>query len=185
MALTQSEKIPLGSTAPPFTLPGVDGKTWSLSDFSGQKALVVIFMCNHCPYVVAVRGRINQLAKDYADRGVVVVGINSNDATRYPDDSFDSMKKYAREFGYVFPYLHDESQSVARAYDAVCTPDIYAFKSDKTGFALKYHGRLDDNWKDERAVTRSELREALDLILSGRDPSPEQTPSMGCSIKWK
>lgn len=185
MALTYSEKIPLGAPAPEFALPGVDGRIWRLADFTGSKALVVIFMCNHCPYVKAVQGRINTIARKYAAKGVALVGINSNDATRYPDDSFEAMKQVMREKGYVFPYLFDETQDVARAYDAVCTPDIYVFSPKGTDYLLAYHGRIDDNWKDEAAVTRRDLEDALEAILAGGAPAAEQIPSMGCSIKWK
>lgn len=185
MALTHSNPAETGRTAPDFSLPGVDGRSWSLKDFNDCKALVVVFMCNHCPYVIAVQGRINALAREYAARGVKLVAINSNDSTRYPADNFDAMKVRAREQDYVFPYLWDESQAVAKAYGAVCTPDFFVYRPEGATFVEKYRGRLDDNWKDEGAVTRRELAAALDAILSGRDPSSEQPSSMGCSIKWK
>ncbi len=188
MALAYSQPGELGSQAPEFSLPGVDGKTYRLRDFheSGDvKALVVVFMCNHCPYVVATQGRINALAKEYASRGVRLVGINSNDFVKYPDDSFDAMKKRAKEQGYVFPYLRDETQEVAKAYGAVCTPDFFVYENAGGEFVLRYRGRLDDNWKDESAVKRRDLALALDEILSGRAPNPDQPSSMGCSIKWK
>lgn len=185
MALTYSEKVPMGAPAPEFKLPGTDGREWERADFAGAKALVVIFMCNHCPYVKAVQGRINALAKELGPRGVALVGINSNDATRYPDDSFDAMKKVAREQEYVFPYLFDGTQEVARAYGAVCTPDIYVFSQKGGDHLLAYHGRIDDNWKDEKAVTKRDLADALEAVLAGRAPSGEQIPSMGCSIKWR
>jgi peroxiredoxin len=187
MALTYSTNISdeLGREASDFSLPGVDGKTYRLADFQDARALVVIFMCNHCPYVIAVQERINSLAKEYAARGVRVVGINSNDPMRYPDDSFDEMKKRAKEQGYVFPYLQDESQEVARVYGAVCTPDPYVYENVQGRFLLKYHGRIDDSWKDPRAVKRRDLADALDTILIGGDVPTAQTPSMGCSIKWK
>lgn len=186
MALTYSVSEGLGMIAPDFSLPGVDGKIYSLADFKDAKALVIIFMCNHCPYVIAVQDRINALAATYLPKGAVVVGINSNDVSRYPEDNFEAMKVRAKEQGYVFPYLIDESQKVARAYDAACTPDPYVFENDGKGnFILRYHGRIDDNWKDPTAVTRNELAEALDAILSGKAVNPDQKPAMGCNIKWK
>ena len=142
-------------------------------------------MCNHCPYVIAVQSRINSLAKEFASRGAKVVGINSNDAVKYPDDSFAKMQEDARKLGYVFPYLFDETQAVARAYGAACTPDPYVYENVGGKFVLRYHGRIDDNWKDEAAVTRRELALALEAILSGKPLDLEQKPSMGCSIKWK
>jgi len=180
-----SEGLKLGALAPDFSLPGVDDRTWSLADFSDQKALLVIFMCNHCPYVIAVQSRINALAKRYQSEGLAVVGINPNDAARYPDDSLAKMKERAHEQGYVFPYLQDESQTVARAYDAVCTPDLYLFAREEGQFRLRYHGRIDDNWKEPAKVTRQELAMAIEALLSGKAVSSEQHSSMGCSIKWK
>jgi peroxiredoxin len=185
MALTYSTEEELGKPAPDFALPGVDGKTYGLSDFSGSKALVIVFMCNHCPYVIAVQDRINALAKDYASKRVALVGINSNDPVRYPDDDFEAMKRRAKEQGFAFPYLHDATQRTAKDYNAVCTPDPYVFERVGDQFLLRYHGRIDDNWKDESAVKRRDLALALDAILSGKPVSPEQVPSMGCSIKWK
>jgi peroxiredoxin len=185
MALTYTPPGELGALAPDFSLKGVDGGIHRLADFSNARALVVTFMCNHCPYVKAVQGRINALAREYAQKGVALVGINPNDSVRYPDDSFEAMQAESRKHGYVFPYLHDETQEVARAYGAVCTPDFYAYAPTGEGFALRYRGRLDDSWKDEAAVRRRDLASALDAILSGGTPSPDQLPSMGCSIKWK
>lgn len=186
MALTYSTMQKLGQNAPAFRLPGVDGKTYSLESFKDSKALLVIFMCNHCPYVIAVQERINVLAKNFASRNLAVVGINSNDSVRYPDDSFDAMKARAKEQGYVFPYLHDDTQEVAKAYDAVCTPDFFLYENDKTaGFILRYRGRLDDNWKDPKTVTHEDLRLAIEALLAGNSVNADQKPSMGCSIKWK
>ncbi len=182
MALTYSPTGELGSKAFDFSLPATDGKTYQLRDFAGSKALVIVFMCNHCPYVKAVQGRINQLAKDYLKSGVRVVGINSNDSIRYPDDSFEAMKRVASENGYVFPYLFDETQVTAKEYGAVCTPDFYVYDSD---FMLRYRGQLDDSWKDETKITRKDLASSLDLLLKGASLTEEQVPSMGCSIKWK
>jgi len=180
-----SDPAKLGSTAPDFTLPGVDGKTHRLSDFRNSQALVVVFMCNHCPYVIATQGRINTLAREYASRQVQFIAINSNDSVRYPDDSFDQMKVRAQEQNFSFPYLHDESQAVARAYGAVCTPEFYLYGLSSGEFTLQYRGRMDDNWKDESAVTRRDLALALDEVLAGKLPDSDQKPSMGCSIKWK
>lgn len=188
MALTYSSEVKRGSAAPAFSLPGVDGRTHSLDEYrrdESVKALVVIFMCNHCPYVIAVQDRINDLAREYGPKGVRVVGINPNDAERYPDDSFDAMKKRASEQGYVFDYLQDESQEAARAYNAVCTPDPYVYSRENGEFVLRYHGRIDDSWKEPEKVTRRELAEALNAILAGREPDADQKPAMGCSIKWK
>ncbi len=185
MALTHSQTHQLGTPAPDFRLKGVDGKTYSLKDFSQAKALVVIFMCNHCPYVIAVQERINELAKEYSKRGVALVGINSNDPVQYPSDSFEAMQARAREQGFVFPYLQDESQEVARAYGAVCTPDPFVYENEGGQFKLRYQGRIDDNWKDPSAVKRRDLAETLDAILESKPVPSEQIPSMGCSIKWK
>jgi len=185
MAITYSVMQELGNPAPDFSLPGVDGKTYSLSDFKDTKALVIIFMCNHCPYVIAVQDRINQLAKDYLGRGVRFIGINSNDPVKYPSDSFEAMQVRTREQGFTFPYVQDLSQEVAKAYDAVCTPDPYVFESVNGKFVLQYHGRIDDSWKDAGAVTRKDLADALDAVLNGTPVNAEQIPAMGCSIKWK
>lgn len=182
MARMYSKGMPVGTPAPLFDLPGIDGKTYTLESFSDASLLVVVFTCNHCPYAKAAEERLIALQRDYADRGVRVVAINSNDAARYPDDSFDAMKARAAEKAYPFPYLHDESQQVARAYDAACTPDIFVFDAARK---LLYNGRLDDNWQDEQAVTRRDLREVLDATLAGRSIDFEVIPSMGCSIKWK
>lgn len=185
MAVESSYRLKLGAEAPDFSLPATDGRTYSLGDFDDARALVVIFMCNHCPYVIAVQQRIEALAREYAPRGVRLIGINSNDVTRYPDDSFEKMKERAREQDYSFPYLHDASQETARAYDAACTPDPYVFERTERGFTLRYHGRIDDSWRDPAAVTRRELAEALDAILAGKPVSADQKPALGCSIKWK
>lgn len=185
MALAYSESGKLGTVAPDFLLPAVDGRKLGLKDFADAQALVIVFMCNHCPYVIATRNRINELAKTYAARGVRLIGISSNDASRYPDDSFEEMKKTSQELGFVFPYLYDESQAVAKAYGAVCTPEFYAYAPAQGEFILKYLGRLDDNWKEEKKVTTHDLANALDQILAGREPDVEQKPALGCSIKWK
>jgi peroxiredoxin len=185
MALTYSSPSTPGAIAPDFSLPGVDGKTYSLKEFRDARALVVIFMCNHCPYVIAVQDRINALAKKYSGQSVKLVGINSNDVANYPDDSFENMKKRAVEKGFAFPYLFDESQSVAKAFNAACTPDPYLYENVGGKFLLRYQGRIDDSWKDEKAVTHRDLAEAIDAVLAGRPVASDQKPSMGCNIKWK
>jgi len=182
MALLHSTMAPLGSVARDFSLPGVDGKEYSLDSFRDKRVLVVIFMCNHCPYVKAVIPRLIDLQNQMGDRGAQLVGINSNDAVRYPDDSYDSMKKVAREKKISFPYLFDATQETAKAYDAVCTPDIYLYGDERT---LLYRGRIDDNWEQSEKVTKRDLLEAIEKALAGKDISGEQIPSMGCSIKWK
>ena len=182
MALMQSEMISLGTPAPDFTLPGVDGRNWSLSDFDKSQLLVIMFICNHCPYVKAVQQRLVQLQSEYKTENVQLVAISSNDVDNYPEDSFPMMQKVSREQNYNFPYLYDESQDVAKAYSAVCTPDIYVFDR---GRELVYRGRLDDNWKESENVTRRDLKLALDHLLAGEAIPFEQIPSMGCSIKWK
>jgi peroxiredoxin len=185
MALTSSLPDSLGRNAPDFALPGVDGRMYSLSDFREARALVIVFMCNHCPYVQAVDDRLNALAKEYASRGMCLIGISSNDPVAYPDDSFEEMRKRAKLKGYVFPYLFDETQEVARAYGAVCTPDIYAFENVGGEFLLRYRGRLDDSWKDPSQVRARDLARAVDCILEGQPVPADQKASMGCSIKWK
>lgn len=180
MSLLESTMVALGSPCPDFALPGVDGKVWHRDDFHAP-ALLVVVMCNHCPYVQAVDGRINALAREFKDR-CDVVGINANDAEAYPEDGFDAMRSRARDQGFDFPYLRDEAQEVARAFGAVCTPDYFLYDEARK---LRYRGRLDDNWKDPAAVARRELSEAIQALLSGRSPSETQHPSMGCSIKWR
>jgi peroxiredoxin len=176
----------LGSPCPDFRLPGVDGKSYARDDFAGSPVLVVMFICNHCPYVKAVEDRLIDLGRTYGPRGVQLVGVCSNDAADHPDDAFDRLAARWRERGYGFPYLHDETQDVARAFGAVCTPDIFVYDQGGDGVRpLAYRGRVDDSWKDETKVTRRELAGALDALLAGRRPSPEQRPSMGCSIKWR
>ncbi len=192
MAPVYSDLTPLGSEALDFKLLGIDGKTYKWNDFRSARACVIAFICNHCPYVIAIQGRLNTLAQEYGSRGVQVIAINSNDAIRYPEDCFEAMQVRSQEQGFVFPYLWDETQEVARAYGAVCTPEFYLYSSQDQGegekdrkWFLKYKGRLDDHWKDEKAVTRRELAMALDDVLEGREPLFEQKPAMGCSIKWK
>ena len=182
MALTENRDVPLGSPCPEFRLPRVDGGQFGLADAASARVLVVTFICNHCPYVQAIEDRLIALARAYAGRGVQLVGICSNDPTDYPDDRPERLLARLREKAYGFPYLLDATQAVARAFDAVCTPDLYVYDAERR---LAYHGRLDDSWKDEAAVTRRELAAAVDALLAGRRPEPRQVPSMGCSIKWR
>jgi len=172
-----------GWKAPSFTLPGVDGKTHALEDLKGPKGTLIMFICNHCPYVKAVIDRVVRDAKELAALGVNTVAICSNDATTHPDDSFANMKRFAEEHGFTFPYLHDETQEVARAYDAVCTPDFFGFNAE---FELQYRGRLDESRMQPAAAdVHRDLFEAMKQVAeTGRGPR-EQIPSMGCSIKWK
>lgn len=182
MALLHSTMVPLGTPAHDFQLPGTDGKTYSLKSFEDKDVLVVIFMCNHCPYVKAVLERLIDLQNRFANQGVQLAGINPNDPVKYPDDSMESMQKLVDEKNVPFPYLQDETQQVARTYDAVCTPDIYVYGTDRT---LLYRGRIDDNWEHPEQISQRDLEDALNAILKGRAANPEQISSMGCSIKWK
>jgi peroxiredoxin len=182
MALTYTPEGSLGSRCADFDLPSVDGKHFSLRSFAGRKALIVMFICSHCPYVKAIEDRLIALARDLQPRGVGVVGICSNDSTEYPEDRPEALLERWREKGYGFPYLIDSEQTVAKAFGAVCTPDLYVYGSDQL---LKYRGRLDDSWRNPNAVQKQELREAVEALLSGRLVSLEQNPSMGCSIKWR
>lgn len=177
----QELPLNLGDTAPDFELPGVDGKTYSLSDFDDADVLGVMFLCVHCPYVKAYEDRLIQLQNDYADRGVQLVGINPNDSKRYPEDSFDSMKQRAKAKDYPFPYLRDKSQEVADAYGAQATPDLFIFDANRT---LRYRGRLDDNYQEPDAVERRYVREAVDALLAGKEVPTSFVPPVGCSIKW-
>jgi peroxiredoxin len=174
--------VPLGTPAFDFQLPGVDGNTYSLESFKDKRILVIVFMCNHCPYVKATIQRMMTIQRDYEARGTQWVGINPNDAAAYPEDSFANMKLFFRDQRMNFPYLQDESQEIAGKYAAVCTPDIFVYGPERK---LVYRGRIDDNWQDETRVTRKDLRRALDAIVSGQPAPQEQHPAMGCSIKWK
>jgi peroxiredoxin len=182
MALTENQDLPLGTPCPDFRLPSVDGQVWARDDFADRPVLVVMFICNHCPYVQAVEDRIIALQREYGPRGVQLVGICANDPTDYPDDRPESLLRRWREKGYGFPYLIDATQDVARAFGAVCTPDIYVYGPDRR---LAYHGRIDDNWREPERVQRRELAAALDALLAGRAPAREQHHSLGCSIKWR
>jgi peroxiredoxin len=185
MALLSTPAGDLGSVLPEFSLPATDGTTVHASGLKDARAVLVIFMCNHCPYVIAVQDRINALAKKYQAMNVRVVGISSNDPNYKNDDSFENMKIRAKELGYVFPYLFDESQEVAKTFGAVCTPDPFLFASQGGDQRLVYRGRIDDSWKDASAVKHRDLEAAIDAVLAGQAVSQEQIPSMGCSIKWK
>jgi len=182
MALAHSHGMPVGTPAPPFSLPATDGKTYALGDFAAAKVLVVVFTCNHCPYAQAAEARLIALQATYASKGVRFVAINPNDAKGYPEDSFEKMVERAKNEGFNFPYLRDESQAVARAYGAACTPDVFVFDAARK---LVYNGRIDDNWKNASAVTRHDLVTVLDATLEGRAPALEVVASMGCSIKWR
>ncbi|MGB2931955.1 MAG: thioredoxin family protein [Methyloceanibacter sp.] len=169
--------------APPFSLPGVDGKTYSLDQLRGKNGTLVMFICNHCPYVKAVIDRAVRDAKELEALGINTVAISSNDADHYPEDSFDNMKRFAKEHRFPFPYLYDESQEIARAYDAVCTPDFFGFNHS---LELQYRGRLDASRKEAGPPdARRDLFEAMtEVVKTGRGPR-DQIASMGCSIKWK
>lgn len=177
-----STMLPLGTSAPPFSLPDTDGNTVSLNEFAGAPALLVIFMCPHCPYVKLIRQGLAGLAREYTLRGVGIVGIMSNDVRQSPQDSPQEMRREKEEAGYPFPYLRDESQAVAKAYHAACTPDVFLFDGDRR---LVYRGQFDDARPGNGVpVTGRDLRAALDAVLDGREVPAEQTPSIGCNIKW-
>jgi peroxiredoxin len=183
MALTPSTMLALGTSAPDFKLPDTNGKTVSLADFKNAPALLVLFICNHCPYVKHIRAGLAQLARDYAPKGVGIVGISSNDVANYPADSPARMKEEVKSAGYLFPYLYDETQAVAKAYRAACTPDIYLFDKNQK---LVYRGQMDDSRPSNgQPVTGKDLRAALDAVLAGQAVSPNQRASVGCNIKWK
>lgn len=183
MALTPSTMMPLGTAAPDFTLPDPSGATHSLSDFADKQALLVVFMCNHCPYVVHVRDGLADLASEYQEKGVGVVGINANNVATHPDDSPENMAREIKTVGYTFPYLYDETQEVAKAYAAACTPDFFVFDGDQK---LVYRGQMDDSRPGNGIeVTGKDLRAALDAVLAGKPVASEQKPSIGCGIKWK
>ena len=183
MARTPSEMIPLGSKAPDFKLPDPDGRYYSRDEILGAKGLLVIFMCNHCPFVKHVAEELGRLGDEYPEKGLGIVGINSNDIQNYPDDSPAEMKKFARKYGLSFPYLFDESQDTAKAYSAACTPDFFLYDSN---LELVYRGQLDSSRPgNEYPVTGEDLRAAMQALLEGKPVSPDQKPSIGCDIKWK
>lgn len=177
-----TNNLKIGSLAPQFNLEGVDGKKYSLSSITDTNALIIIFSCNHCPYVQAYEGRMKQIQEDYKSKGVTIVAINSNEDVNYPDDSFENMKKRATEQRFNFLYLRDEDQSVARAYDATHTPEIFLFDKERK---LAFHGKIDDNWQDPNKVQNHYLRNALDELLASKEISVPETFTIGCTIKWK
>lgn len=181
MVMTASTMLPLGTKAPEFSLPNVDGNTVSLADFSG-KGLLVIFMCNHCPFVVHLREALAAFGAEYQEKGLGIVGISANDVATHPDDSPEKMVEEAKAAGYTFPYLYDESQAVAKAYRAACTPDFFLFDGN---CELVYRGQFDDSRPgNEKPVTGADLRAACDSVIAGETVSTDQTPSIGCNIKW-
>lgn len=171
-----------GDQAPDFQLKGVDGKLYKLSDYKSKKAVAVIFSCNHCPYVKAYEDRMIALAKEHEPKSVSVLVISSNDPVKYPEDSFDNMIRRAKEKGYPFPYLYDETQQIARAYAAQRTPEVFLFDGS---MRLRYHGAIDDNVEDPNKVGKRYLKDALDALLAGKEPTLKDTPPVGCTIKWK
>jgi peroxiredoxin len=175
--------VPLGTTAPQFRLPDTDGNSVSLDDFREASALLVMFICNHCPFVKHIRAGLAQLARDYQERGLAVVAINANDVANYPEDSPELMAREKREAGYIFPYLYDETQQVAQAYRAACTPDFFLYDRERR---LVYRGQFDDSRpSNQRPVTGADLRAAADAVLAGKPALSNQVPSIGCNIKWK
>jgi peroxiredoxin len=183
MALTPSTMLPLGTRAPAFTLPDtVSGKALSLDALKGARGTVVMFICNHCPYVKHVNAELVRVAKDYQGKGIGFVAISSNDVASHPEDAPDKMHTVAWQLGYPFPYLYDESQSVAKAYQAACTPDLFLFDS---AMLCVYRGQLDDSRPGRGAPDGKDLRAALEAVVAGKPVSPEQKPSVGCNIKWK
>ncbi|MHB8534012.1 MAG: thioredoxin family protein [Sulfuricaulis sp.] len=182
MVRTESPVCDFGRPAPDFRLTGVDGKTRTLEDVRGKNGLLVMFICNHCPYVKAVLDRLIRDARDLRGHGVNSVAIMSNDPADYPEDSFDNMKRVARELNFPFPYLYDETQEIARAYGAVCTPDFFGYNAD---LKLQYRGRLDASRKEPTPDARRDLFEAMKQVAQTGQGPRDQIPSMGCSIKWK
>ena len=173
--------LQLGDTAPNFSLPATDGQTYSLANFADAPILVIAFTCNHCPYVIQSEQRVLDFTRDYSSHGVAYVAINSNSAGTYADDSFEHMKERAQERGFQFPYLHDESQDVARAYGALRTPHFYVFDAERK---LRYTGRMDDNPRNPGQETTRELRDAVDALLAGRAVEVPLTNPIGCNVKW-
>ena len=185
MAKTLSTMLPLGTQAPDFSLPDTRGQMVTLKDFQGAPALLVVFMCNHCPYVKHIRTELATFAREYMGRRVAIVGINANDVQNFPDDRPELMAVEAQQAGYPFPYLYDETQSVAKAYRAACTPDFFLFDGQRR---LVYRGQFDDSRprvEHPLPVTGNDLRGALDAVLAGKPLPAEQKPSLGCNIKWK
>jgi len=183
MAAVESTMLPLGTHAPAFKLADPNGRLWGPSDFSDAPALLVMFICNHCPFVIHVRSELAALTGEYMDKGVAVIAVQSNDAERYPADAPNKMAEESATHGYRFPYVYDSTQEVAHAYRAACTPDFYLFDAKQS---LVYRGQLDDSRPSNgKPVTGADLRAALDSLLSGGPPLSAQTPSIGCNIKWR
>jgi len=183
MAMTASAMLDLGTKAPDFSLPDTPGRVVSLSDFDDAKALLVVFMCNHCPFVKHVLNGLLNLAREYQLKGVAVVGISANDVDTYPEDGPEMMAEFAERMSFPFPYLYDATQEVAKSFHAACTPDFFLFDEDRR---LVYRGQMDDSRPGNHVpVTGADLRRALDAVLEGRPAPEEQRPSMGCNIKWK
>jgi peroxiredoxin len=184
MSLTPSTMLPLGTTAVDFKLPDVvSGKTYSLKDFANKKALLVMFICQHCPYIQHIKKELAKLGRDYAAKDIGIVGISSNDADNYPDDSPKELAKFAKAEGFTFPLLYDESQDTAKLYTAACTPDLFLFDKERK---LVYRGQLDDSRPSNgKPVTGKDLRAAIDAVLSDKPVSKDQRPATGCNIKWK
>jgi len=176
------KKLEIGQHAPDFTLPGVDGKDYSLSSFKDKKLVVVVFSCNHCPYVQAYEERLIGIQRHYGPKGVQLIAINANDAVGYPEDNLDCMVKRAKQRGYNFPYLRDETQRIARAYGAEYTPEAFVLNCR---FAVRYIGRIDDNWQHPDKVRTHDLRNAIDAVLAHRKVENPITHAIGCTIKWK
>jgi peroxiredoxin len=177
-----SDTLSIGSKIPSFSLPGVDGKEYSLDSFADKKALVVIFSCNHCPYVQAYEDRMVAIQRDYQDKGISLVAINSNETKNYPTDSFEHMVTRAKEKNFNFPYLRDETQEIADAFGADRTPHLFVFNQNRE---LAYIGAIDDNWKEPNQVKKQYLRDALDALLEGREIAEPETYAIGCTIKWE
>jgi peroxiredoxin len=183
MAVTPSQMLTLGTSAPDFNLPDTEGNIVSLADFKGAPALLVIFMCNHCPFVKHILNELVELIKKYQSKGIAVVGINSNDVASYPEDSLEKMANLATEAGFTFPYLYDETQEAAKAYNAACTPDFFLFNKEKR---LVYRGQMDESRPGNNIpVTGTDLTTAVEAVIAGNEVNPDQKPSMGCNIKWK
>jgi peroxiredoxin len=168
-------------TCPDFQVKATDGRTYQKSDFANNKGFLVMFICNHCPYVKAIESRLIQLGEFLKERHFPVVAVSSNDAESYPEDSFENLKKCAEEKNYPFPYLYDETQSMAKSFDAVCTPDFFVFNGQNK---LVYRGQLDNSWKDAKQVTQEHLKDAVLALINNKPLTEKQIPSMGCSIKW-
>ena len=175
-----TEKLKIGSGLPDFNLPGVDGKNYSPGDYKSKELLLIIFGCNHCPYVQAYEDRIISIQNDYENK-LQILAINSNETVNYPEDSFEHMVERAKERGFNFPYLRDEDQSVAKVFDATHTPEIFLFDKERK---LRFHGKIDDNWQDESAVRSHYLRDAIDELIGGKEVSVPETFTIGCTIKW-